>query len=199
MPTAGEFCNRRVSVARSGETLREIAARMRGEHVGSVVVVDELDGQLYPIGLLTDRDIVVAVLASSDRRHIEGITVGDVMSTEPVTAREEEDVEEVLEIMQSAGLRRVPIVSETGALAGIIAFDDIVEYVAAQIGGLAHCIARERAIERHARPATSEARRDASRKPPLGAKPRAPSKPAGPARSGRPPRVTVGRPHRNTR
>jgi CBS domain-containing protein len=151
MPTAGEFCNRRVAIARSGETLHEVAARMREEHVGSVVVVDELDGRRVPIGMLTDRDIVVGVLARTDRR-VDAVTVGDVMTTEPVTAREEEDLADLLKRMRSAGVRRVPIVDDAKALVGIVALDDLVEYVAEQLSGLAQLLSREQSAEKRARP-----------------------------------------------
>jgi CBS domain-containing protein len=131
MPTAGQFCNRRVATARPNETLHDVAARMRGEHIGSIVVVDKQHGQVFPIGLLTDRDIVVAVLAQKDQR-VDTIIVGDVMSTEPVMAPENEDLLDVLNRMQSAGVRRVPIIDEGGALVGIVAFDDLVGHVAEQ-------------------------------------------------------------------
>jgi CBS domain-containing protein len=174
MPTAVEFCNRHVATARSTETLHEVASRMRGEHVGSVVVVEATDAQLFPVGLVTDRDIVVAVLARGDRR-IDTITVGEVMSTEPVTAPEGEDVTDVLKRMQSAGVRRVPIVNDRGALVGIIAFDDLFQHFAHQIDALAQLLSREQSTEVHVRPLTetSAARKPARRPEPKAATPRA--------------------------
>ncbi|MBX3187176.1 MAG: CBS domain-containing protein [Labilithrix sp.] len=175
MPTAGQVCNRRVVVARAVEPLRDVAARMRREHVGSVVVVVELAGHRFPTGVLTDRDIVVGAFARSDRK-IDTMTVADVMSGEPVTASEETDLGEVLAVMQSAGVRRIPVVSAAGALVGIVTFDDMLEHVAAQLGGLAQLILREQSTETYARPlltATAAPKRATRRSTKVATRPKA--------------------------
>lgn len=194
MPTAGEFCNRRVVTARTEETLSEVAARMQGQHVGSVVVVDKVGRQLFPIGMLTDRDIVVGLLARANRR-LDSITVGDVMSTEPITAREGDDLSDLLKRMQSAGVRRVPIVGEAGALIGVVAFDDVVGHVAEQMSTLAQVVSRGRATEEHARPfaAASKARRPSSHRPSMGSKPSVRVQPPAKGRAARTGRTLAGR------
>jgi CBS domain-containing protein len=128
MPTAGEFCNRRVAIACQGEPIIDAARRMRDEHVGSLVVVEESAGKRIPIGMLTDRDLVVGVLARTDR-HIDAITVGDVMTGDVVKAREDDDLADTWKRMRSYGVRRIPVVDADGALAGIVAFDDLVEWL----------------------------------------------------------------------
>lgn len=145
MPTAGEFCNQHVIVARPGEPLLDVASRMRDEHVGSVVVVD--DGRRRPIGMLTDRDIVVGVLARTDR-HLHSVLVGDVMSSDPITASASEDMEAVVKRMRTAGVRRLPVVDRRGSLVGVIAFDDVVGYLQEQLTDLTALMAKETRQER---------------------------------------------------
>lgn len=147
MATAAEFCNRHVVIARPGEGLGAVAARMLEERVGCVVVVrDGAAGALEPIGILTDRDIVVGALAHSER-HLHALSVRDAMTTELVTALEREPVEDVFKRMRSFGVRRIPIVTEAGALAGLISFDDWIGLLSEQISDLAALLARERKHE----------------------------------------------------
>ena len=147
MPTAGEFCNRKVVIANKAESLHDAAARMRSEHVGSVVVVrDGPRGRRVPVGMLTDRDIVVAVLARTDR-HLSAITVEDAMTADPETVREGEDLALTLKKMRDRGIRRMPVVNAAGELEGIACFDDLLEYLAGELGDLATLLSRGRESE----------------------------------------------------
>lgn len=151
MPTAGEFCNRRVVIARPGEPVMDAARRMRDEHVGCVVVVDEADGESVPVGVLTDRDLVVGALARTDR-HVDTITVDDVMTRDIVTAREGDDLADTWKRMRSFGIRRIPVVDLSGALAGLITFDDLVDWLSEEVGDLAQLLAGQRKREHERRP-----------------------------------------------
>lgn len=143
MATAKEFCNPRVIVAKAGEGLSDVAKRMLDEGVGCVVVVEENErGQLAPTGMLTDRDMVVGVLARTDR-HIHAVTVGDVMTADVVTAWESEAIEDVFKRMRSFGVRRIPIVNDEGGLEGLVSFDDWVDYLREQLFDLATLLERE--------------------------------------------------------
>ncbi len=146
MTTAGEFCNRRVVIARAGESVIEAARRMRDEHVGSLVVVEDRGELRVPVGMITDRDIVTWVLARSDR-HLDAVMVGDVMATEVVTATEEEPLVDVMKRMRSFGVRRIPIVDDEGGLQGLVTFDDLVEQLADETRDLAQLLGRERRRE----------------------------------------------------
>jgi CBS domain-containing protein len=116
------------------------------------VVVDEQHrGDVKPIGMLTDRDIVIGVLARSDR-HLSSLTVGDVMSPGIVTAKEGESVFDALKRMRAFGIRRIPVVDDDGNLQGIITFDDVLELLQEQIGELASLLERERKCEADVRP-----------------------------------------------
>lgn len=152
MPTAGEFCNRRTVIAKRGESIIDVARRMRDEHVGSVVVIDDLpDQKVVPVGMLTDRDIVVRVLAATDR-HLHSFRVADVMSEELIQAWEDDDLFDVLKRMRSFGIRRMPVVDTAGILQGIIALDDIVEYLQEELSDMSTLLSRERGHEEQAHP-----------------------------------------------
>ncbi len=151
MMTAGEFCNRTVVIVQPQERVLEAARLMREHHVGDVVVVDELEGKRKPVGLLTDRDIVVAIIAKAPDL-VSTLKVGEIMGDTLVMAREDEPLWDVLKKMRTAGVRRVPVVDRTGVLLGIITFDDLVEFVAEELNDLATLLSREQAREAHRRP-----------------------------------------------
>jgi CBS domain-containing protein len=145
--SVGEYCNREVVITERGTEIREAAKLMRQRHVGDLVVVERRGDEAIPIGVVTDRDLVIEVLAQE--LDMEAVTVGDVMSMEIVTARETEELWDTLNRMRSQGIRRMPVVNERGGLEGIITADDIVEVIAEGVMDLAKLIRRER--EREAR------------------------------------------------
>lgn len=146
----GELENREVVFATPDEDLVTAARRMREMHVGSLVVVEEQPDGRYPVGIVTDRDLIVAVVAH-DLGHARALAVSDVMSAPPTTAREEDDVSDAVRTMRRRGVRRLPVVDRDGRLSGILAFDDLVEWVAEQLGDLVRLIAREQRRERETR------------------------------------------------
>ena len=149
--TVGEFCNRQVVIARRDESLAEAARRIRDFHVGTLIVVDEQAGRRIPVGILTDRDLVVSVLAG-DGRDVDALNVGDVMTRELVMAQEDENLLEALKKMRSFGVRRLPVVNHSGGLEGILTFDDLVDLVAEELSDLSHLVSREQKREREAKP-----------------------------------------------
>jgi CBS domain-containing protein len=148
--TVGELCVRQVAVVRKDESVIEAARCMRENHVGNVVVVEERSGEYYPIGILTDRDIVVSIVAK-DPEHLSKLMVGDVMSGELITSRESESVAEVFKRMRSRSIRRVPIVNERGALQGILSVDDLIEHLCEELTDLVRLIAQQQRREREER------------------------------------------------
>ncbi len=150
MATIGELCNREVIVATSTTTISAAAKLMRGHHVGSIVVVDDIDGGMrMPVGIVTDRDIVLEVCAA-DLDH-DLLTVGDIMSRDLVTTHEDEGVLEAMEIMRYRGVRRLPVVGQDGELTGIISVDDLLDVLAEELGELTKVLSREQAREAAAR------------------------------------------------
>jgi CBS domain-containing protein len=148
--TAGELCNRNVVVAPKTEMVVDAAKRMRMAHVGDVVVVEDRQGRHVPIGIVTDRDIVVSVVAG-DPDHINYLSLNDMMSDDLVTAKDEDSIESALQRMKEHGVRRLPIVDAAGALVGILTVDDLWRHFTQQQGLLVELMASEEHRERHFR------------------------------------------------
>ena len=145
----GEICNRETVFTTKDGSISEAAQLMRAQHVGDLVVVEEKGGRRIPVGILTDRDLVVEILAKNV--DMNAVTVGDVMSSELLTARESDGLYETLQRMRAKGVRRVPVVDIDGALAGIISADDLLDLLADELSALARLLAREQARERQKR------------------------------------------------
>ncbi|MFO1361892.1 MAG: CBS domain-containing protein [Burkholderiales bacterium] len=145
----GEICNRVVVVTRRETPLPAAAALMREHHVGSLVVVEDGARGRVPVGILTDRDIVVAVVAPGVDPRV--VTVGEMMTGDLLTLREQDSVYDALRLMRGRGIRRVPVVTPAGTLAGIVTLDDLLETVAEQLNGIVRAIASEQAREKRVR------------------------------------------------
>jgi CBS domain-containing protein len=144
----GDFCRREVRTIEPLASLREASLAMRNHHVGTLVVVD---AALRPVGIVTDRDIVVSVIAVPGARP-EGIRVCDVMQTRLALAGERDGVLEALETMRAHGVRRLPVVAADGSLCGIVSADDLMKVLAAELGRLAGAFAHGAAREVAERP-----------------------------------------------
>jgi CBS domain-containing protein len=141
----GEFAVRDVVTAARETPVIEAAKLMRKHHVGDLVVTEKVGGEDYPVGMLTDRDIVMEVLAQEvDPARLN---VGDIMSTGLITVKQSEGVWRTIELMRAKGVRRIPVVDNDGALAGIVAADDLIALLADELGALAKLFAREQKRE----------------------------------------------------
>lgn len=145
----GEMCNREVVIVDKETSILEVARLMRQHHVGDVVVVDERGDRRIPVGIVTDRDIVVEVVAKDVDFH--NLVVGDIMGLQLVTVQEREGVFETMEVMRLRGVRRLPVVDEEDGLIGIVTLDDLIGLLAEEMNELAGLISREQAREAQAR------------------------------------------------
>jgi CBS domain-containing protein len=145
MMTAGEYCNREVVIVEKSESIREAIRLMRAHHVGDVVVVSRTNGSPDPVGILTDRDIVLEILAEDV--DLDAVNIGDVMSFELTTIRSEVALLDTIKVMREQGVRRIPVVAPDGSLVGILTLDDILEVIAEQLTDIIGLIARERSEE----------------------------------------------------
>lgn len=147
--TAGEICTRSVTIAFKKTPVDGAARLMRENHVGCLVVVEETGGQRIVVGVLTDRDIVTAVVASA----IDPTTlcVEDVMVTDLVTAREDDSLIDLVRSMRRKGVRRIPVVGGQGELIGVVALDDVLNVLSEELGLLVEAIASEGKRERQIR------------------------------------------------
>lgn len=151
--TVASYCIREVvTVTRETPVLR-CAQLMHDEHVGAVVIIDDIDGKLVPVGLLTDRDIAIEVVAFDVAAR--AITAGDLMSGDLAMVRPTDDVLTVLATMREHGVRRLPVIGEDGSLEGIVTADNLWEVLAEAIDGLARLVSSEQTRERKTRAARS--------------------------------------------
>lgn len=140
--TVGRICNRDVVVTRADDTIQSVASLMKEYHIGDIVVVEERDGLVVPVGIVTDRDVVVEVIAAGVAP--DAVNVGDIMSFELVTAHEDDSLWDTLQRMRVNAVRRIPVIDEQGALVGILTLDDLLELLAGELADLARVANRQR-------------------------------------------------------
>ncbi len=143
----GEICNREVVIVRKEDSILEAAKLMREYHVGNVIVVDDREGRVIPLGILTDRDIVVELIA----KPLESVSVRDVMSADLISASENRGVWDTIQCMRARGIRRIVVVDDGGGLVGILSIDDLLELLSGELSDLAKLSMKERNREKEAR------------------------------------------------
>jgi CBS domain-containing protein len=150
--SVGKICQKNVVTVRPFDDLTVAAQLMRERHVGYLIVVEPHidDGSTRPVGVLTDRDIVVSVVArEADSRMLR---VEDAMTRQPVVANESDAVSAALESMRRIGVRRLPVVGNRGQLVGVLSLDDILDNLAGDLQHVAASIRNEQRIETALRP-----------------------------------------------
>ncbi|TQV81112.1 CBS domain-containing protein [Exilibacterium tricleocarpae] len=138
----GAYCSRTVVYVYGQETPLEAARIMREQHVGDVVIiedhVDQHGEKKVPIGIVTDRDIAIEIVA--EEVDPTEVSVLDVCRKNLVVVSENDDLSECISLLKREGVRRAPVVDEEGFLVGIIAVDDILEILAEQLSDLADLV-----------------------------------------------------------
>ncbi len=145
----GDVCNREVVVVERNASIRDAARLMRDFHVGDLVVAESRDGRRRPVGILTDRDIVVGVLAKDVETG--SVAVQDVMGGELVTTTDDESLLDAIQRMRAAGVRRAPVVDHEGMLIGILTVDDLIDLLSETLNDLSRLISREISQEQRRR------------------------------------------------
>lgn len=141
----GEVCNREVVIAEKTFSVGQVAKLMRHHHVGDVVIVESVGDRRRPIGIVTDRDIAVAVVALDLSPRL--LSAGDIMVQELTCAVEHHGVWDTLRVMRSKGVRRMPVVDRDGWLVGIVTLDDLMELLAEELVEMVKLITTERRRE----------------------------------------------------
>lgn len=149
---AGELCVRDVVTATADEPVTDVARRMAEYDVGDVIVVVEQPFALpQPVGIVTDRDLVVQVLAHPDRVPAE-VTLGDLDHRELVVAHEDDEVEAVIAKLRQHTIRRIPIVDAQGGLQGVLSIDDVLGWMRDQLQAATRTLERQAGGPRQSRP-----------------------------------------------
>lgn len=134
---------RKTVVTATPETsVRTLAILMRDRHVGAVVITEKD----RPVGIITDRDLVCRVMAPE--RDPLTVRARDVMTPDPLTAREGTPLTEAIEHMRHRGIRRIPVVDAAGRLVNIHTLDDVLVVLGEEIATLGRAVVEEISKER---------------------------------------------------
>jgi CBS domain-containing protein len=136
-----EFYETAVITITKEASIQEAATLMRENNIGNIIVVDEEGNSPTPIGILTDRDIVIKVIA--ERADVNNVTVGEVMAENIQVFLKEEGVKEILNEMKEKEIRRAPIVDKNGKLVGIVTVDDLLILISHELNDLVEVIRRQ--------------------------------------------------------
>ena len=134
----GELCSRDLVSVAASTPLYEVARLMCERHVGAVVVTKSPMDQIVPVGMITDRDITRAQLASG--RDLSELWSEEVMTRDPLVLCEDEAVEEGLGRMRARGVRRAPVATAHGMLVGVVSIDDLIAQLARELSALARLL-----------------------------------------------------------
>ena len=140
-----EYCTQEVVHAPPTTSAEEAAQMMREQHVGCVVVVEEHFDTLRPVGIVTDRDLVVEVMAAKARP--ESVTLGDLQTAALETVAADDDLLDAVAQMQTSGVRRLPVVGSNGELLGLLSLDDVLPALRDLIVALCDVMPQEVSIE----------------------------------------------------
>ena len=143
--TVGAICSQEVITVQRDATVLHAAMLMRQYHVGDVVVVKKLKDKIVPIGIVTDRDLIIEVVATELDCTV--ITVGDIMVTSLTVVKDSASVLEALHLMTNKGVRRLPVIDSSGSLMGIVTLDDLLLLFAKEIGLVSKLVTREQKNE----------------------------------------------------
>ncbi|MEW5950185.1 MAG: CBS domain-containing protein [Thermodesulfobacteriota bacterium] len=138
----GEICIREVVIARATDSVHKAARLMRDYSVRTVIITEDS----HPIGILTDRDITIRVVAEGKDAHRS--LVKDVMSARLLTVRESASIGDGIRIMRGRGIRRLPVIDQQGKLVGMVTLDDLIDLLAEEMSALAGLIRYEQEKEK---------------------------------------------------
>jgi predicted transcriptional regulator len=150
MMKIGKVCNREVIVTDKGSNVLEAAKLMRQHHVGSLLVISRDSDGNRPVGIITDRDIVVEVLA--EEVSLDKVAVEDLMTKSLIVANEDDDLFDTVRKMRVKAVRRIPVIDAKGLLVGIFTMDDLIELLHEELGNIVSLVSREQKIEQKQRP-----------------------------------------------
>jgi CBS domain-containing protein len=122
MTKCSDVMTRNPVSARPDDTVASVARLMKENDIGPVPIVDDNSSKRL-VGIVTDRDLAIKVVAAG--RDPQSTPVKEVMTTNVITCRDDDDIETALDAMSTQQLRRIPVVDDGNKLLGIIAQADI--------------------------------------------------------------------------
>ncbi|MGE5626083.1 MAG: CBS domain-containing protein [Bacillota bacterium] len=140
----GDICSREVATIGAEDSVEEAAEMMRRLNVGTLVVTESQGEHAVIVGIVTDRDLVMEVMAKGVEP--DSVTVGEIMSNELVVAEEGDDLSDILDAMRDECVRRVPVTDGDGALVGVLALDDVLCLYARDMERMAGIVGSQRLV-----------------------------------------------------
>lgn len=142
----GDLCTRDVCIMSPYEPLVLALREMHDRHVGSVIIVRTERGARYPVGIVTDRDVLCAQLRR--RTDLFALNVADVMTRDPLTLPMHTGVGEAVAQMRARGVRRAPVVADEGELVGVLSLDDLLPEISRNLAVLASLLGSRSEVKR---------------------------------------------------
>lgn len=146
-----QVCTTSVVTATADTDVLTAARQMREHHVGNVVVVEKRGTAELPIGIVTDRDIVIGAIAQGVD-DLATIQIGDLLSAKCHLLGDHDRIEAAMDLMLTKGVRRIPVVNERGELTGIVSYDDVVAWMVSRLSALTRSFANQGRREEIRRP-----------------------------------------------
>ena len=140
-----DLCTRDVVTVPRGASAADAARLMREHHIGDVIVVEQRERRPVPVGIVTDRDIVIEVVARGV--DPESLTVGDMLTGPLVTVFEGDDAHDAVWQLRRHGIRRLPVVDDAQRLVGVVTVDQLAAFLASEVAELARIPPQQRATE----------------------------------------------------
>src|SRR5262249_48428678 len=126
-------------------TAVELARKMRDQHAADVLVIENRGGRLVPVGLVTDRDLMVEVIARG-RDPAEG-RAAELVCADLETALDSEFVYDAIWHMRKRQILRLPVVDAQGTLVGVLTAEDVAEFLASELTEVARLRKRNPALQ----------------------------------------------------
>lgn len=131
------ICKTQVATIQKSSSLKDVSELMQQQHVGSVIVTEGLNGKRIPCGIITDRDLALAMGSSVKPQELR---VEQIMRSHPFSVKTNDGIFETCVKMREQGIKRLPVVHEDGSLCGVISADDILSLMGEEINNLAKII-----------------------------------------------------------
>ena len=137
----GEICSRNVIQVSQQDSVLKVARIMREQHVSAVIVVDNIEGEFRPQGMITDRDLVLEVLAVKIDPTV--VKAEDILTSELICVTETHEVSEALKYLRYYGVRRAPVVNIEGVLVGLFSIEDSLSILSEEFSQLVKLLSGE--------------------------------------------------------
>lgn len=137
----GQVCTRGAVSVSASVPLSEVAQEMYDRHIGAVVVTKSPMDRPVVVGIITDRDIVRAQLDHA--ADLTQLRTEDIMTRDPLVLNERDSIANAVHHLQARGVRRAPVISDDGALVGLISTDDLLAHVGEELLNLAYLVGQQ--------------------------------------------------------